>query len=43
MTIDITAIDLFCGAGGSPTGPILAGATVRLVINHWKRAIETHI
>lgn len=34
--------DLFCGAGGSSTGAIQAGAEVRLAINHWDRAIETH-
>lgn len=39
---DITVTDMFCGAGGSTTGATLAGATVRLAINHWQRAIETH-
>ncbi len=42
MTLDITITDMFCGAGGSTTGATLAGATVKLAINHWKRAIETH-
>lgn len=42
MTIDITVTDMFCGAGGSTTGAVQAGADVRLAINHWKRAIETH-
>lgn len=42
MTLDITVTDMFCGAGGSTTGAVLAGADVRLAINHWKRAIETH-
>src|SRR2546421_330032 len=42
MTQDITATDMFCGAGGSTTGAVLAGADVRLAINHWNRAIETH-
>ncbi len=42
MTLDITATDMFCGAGGSTTGATLAGATVRLAINHWKCAIQTH-
>jgi DNA (cytosine-5)-methyltransferase 1 len=42
MTLDITVTDMFCGAGGSTTGATLAGANVRLAINHWKRAIETH-
>jgi DNA (cytosine-5)-methyltransferase 1 len=34
--------DLFCGAGGSSLGPELAGAELRLGLNHWPRAIETH-
>jgi DNA (cytosine-5)-methyltransferase 1 len=42
MTLDITCTDMFCGAGGSTTGATLAGATVKLAINHWARAVETH-
>ncbi|GCF07329.1 DNA cytosine methyltransferase [Dictyobacter arantiisoli] len=42
MTLDITVTDMFCGAGGSTTGAIQAGARVNLAINHWARAIETH-
>jgi DNA (cytosine-5)-methyltransferase 1 len=42
MTLDITVTDMFCGCGGSTTGAVLAGANVRLAINHWARAIETH-
>jgi DNA (cytosine-5)-methyltransferase 1 len=42
MTQDITATDMFCGLGGSTTGAVQAGVTVKLAINHWKRAIETH-
>jgi DNA (cytosine-5)-methyltransferase 1 len=38
----ITVTDLFCGAGGSTTGAVQAGAEVRLAMNHWPRAIETH-
>jgi len=38
----ITITDMFCGAGGSSTGAVQAGADVRLAINHWQRAIETH-
>jgi DNA (cytosine-5)-methyltransferase 1 len=34
--------DLFCGAGGSSLGAELAGARLRLGLNHWPRAIETH-
>lgn len=42
MTSGITVCDLFCGAGGSSTGAHAAGADVRLAINHWNVAIETH-
>lgn len=38
----ITVTDMFCGAGGSSTGAVQAGADVALAINHWQRAIETH-
>jgi DNA (cytosine-5)-methyltransferase 1 len=38
----ITVTDMFCGAGGSTTGAVQAGAEVRLAMNHWARAIETH-
>lgn len=43
----ITAVDLFCGAGGTSTGLAQAcdAAGVRLqltAINHWDHAIETH-
>lgn len=37
-----TVTDLFCGAGGSSIGAEVAGATLRLGLNHWHRAIETH-
>lgn len=40
MTATIT--DLFCGAGGSSLGAELAGGELRLALNHWPRAIETH-
>lgn len=44
----ITAVDLFCGAGGTSTGLIRAAAEVGkkvelTAINHWDRAIETHM
>ncbi len=39
---DITATDIFCGAGGSTTGAEQAGVRVKLAMNHWDRAIETH-
>ncbi len=34
--------DLFCGAGGSSIGATMAGGELRLGLNHWRRAIETH-
>lgn len=38
----VTAIDFFCGAGGSSTGMVAAGVEVRGAANHWALAIETH-
>lgn len=38
----ITVTDQFCGAGGSSLGAEKAGAEVKLALNHWKLAIETH-
>lgn len=38
----ITLTDQFCGAGGSSIGATLAGAEVKLAMNHWQLAIETH-
>lgn len=38
----VTLTDQFCGAGGSSIGATLAGADVKLAMNHWKLAIETH-
>lgn len=40
--MSVTVTDLFCGAGGSSLGAEIAGATARLGLNHWDRAIETH-
>jgi DNA (cytosine-5)-methyltransferase 1 len=37
-----TVDDLFCGAGGSSLGAEHAGVRLRLGLNHWDRAIETH-
>jgi DNA (cytosine-5)-methyltransferase 1 len=42
LTSDITVTDQFCGAGGSSSGAAAAGATIKLALNHWKLAIETH-
>lgn len=38
----ITATDQFCGAGGSTSGAKAAGVEVKMALNHWKLAIETH-
>ena len=38
----ITATDQFCGAGGSTTGAKKAGVEVKMALNHWDLAIETH-
>ncbi len=41
--MSVTATDLFCGAGGSSIGfERLDGCELRLGLNHWQRAIETH-
>lgn len=40
--MSVTVTDLFCGAGGSSIGAEVAGATLKLALNHWERAIETH-
>ncbi len=42
QTSHISATDMFCGAGGSTTGLVQAGVEVKLAMNHWSRAIETH-
>lgn len=39
---DLTFIDMFCGAGGSSLGMTHAGFRLKVGMNHWKRAIETH-
>lgn len=43
----VTAVDLFCGAGGTSTGMIQAlsakGYGVRVIgVNHWPKACDTH-
>lgn len=38
----VTVTDQFCGAGGSSIGATAAGAELKLALNHWKLAIETH-
>jgi DNA (cytosine-5)-methyltransferase 1 len=39
---ELTVTDQFCGAGGSSVGAELVGLKLRLAMNHWSRAIETH-
>lgn len=38
----LTVTDQFCGAGGSSLGAVSAGLEIRLALNHWRRAIDTH-
>ena len=38
----LTVTDQFCGAGGSSIGAVAAGVELKLAMNHWQRAIETH-
>lgn len=38
----VTVTDIFCGAGGSSVGVTAAGAELRLGLNHWDLAIESH-
>jgi DNA (cytosine-5)-methyltransferase 1 len=38
----LTVTDQFCGAGGSSIGAVAAGAELKLALNHWQLAIETH-
>lgn len=40
--MSVTFSDMFCGAGGSSIGASMAGGELKLAINHWQRAIETH-
>ena len=39
---DITVTDQFCGAGGSSIGAVKAGLRLRMAMNHWSLAVETH-
>lgn len=44
----IKAADLFCGAGGTSTGMLMACRDLRfsldlIAVNHWPRAIQTHM
>jgi DNA (cytosine-5)-methyltransferase 1 len=39
---DLTVTDMLCDAGGSSIGVTAAGASVRVAMNHWPVAIDTH-
>lgn len=38
----VTVTDQFCGAGGSSLGALNAGAEIRMALNHWRLAVDTH-
>jgi DNA (cytosine-5)-methyltransferase 1 len=38
----LTVTDQFCGAGGSSIGASAAGLEIRMAMNHWDLAVETH-
>lgn len=38
----LTCTDQFCGAGGSSIGAVKAGVELKIAMNHWKLAIESH-
>src|ERR1041385_8192388 len=38
----LTAKDMFCGFGGTSIGARNAGVHIRMAINHWELAVETH-
>lgn len=47
MTSYFSVTDLFCGAGGSSLGATQAsrgdrGVQVRMAVNHWRKAVDTH-
>lgn len=43
MSSILRAADLFCGAGGTTTGAHMSGRVeVRLAVNHWRTAVQTH-
>lgn len=38
----LTVTDQFCGAGGSSSGAMAAGVEVKMALNHWQLAVNTH-
>ena len=40
--MSLTNTDLFAGAGGSSTGMVAAGVTVKIAANHWDLACSVH-
>lgn len=39
---ELDCTDMFCGAGGSSDGARRAGVSLRMAMNHWQLAIDTH-
>ena len=37
--MSLSAVDYFCGMGGSSSGLVEAGFEVKVAANHWSRAI----
>jgi DNA (cytosine-5)-methyltransferase 1 len=42
MSSYVSVTDQFCGCGGSSLGASLAGAEIKLALNHWPLAVQTH-
>lgn len=42
MTLGITAMDQFCGCGGTSLAAQLVGIEVKMALNHWKVAVASH-
>jgi site-specific DNA-cytosine methylase len=42
LSLDITAADHFCGAGGASIGLVAAGAVVTDAANHWRAACDIY-
>ncbi|RGD59390.1 DNA cytosine methyltransferase [Kitasatospora xanthocidica] len=40
--MSVTFTDFLCGAGGSSTGLVESGLELKLAVNHWDVALETH-
>jgi DNA (cytosine-5)-methyltransferase 1 len=42
LSLSLTMTDQFCGAGGTSEGAVAAGVEVKVAVNHWNLAVETH-